>query len=396
MQWFRITPIDVLLFREAKPFRPGEGSWAKGLFPPMPITVFQAMRSLLPDYGDKKPDKQQDLRFLGPFLCDGNEQLWLATPKDLIGVQSRREGEAEPKPDQKRASAPWESLVRLQAWNGTQEQSLGFGGGVAPMGPPLLPREQVVCGKPQPWMRADRLADYLAGAELGKTADCDQSCWVCGDPWDGQILPHIQMESDRRQVLDADGYFTEVAVRLRSGWGFMVGLEGLKPERARQISELSQDAAAIVRLGGEGHRAIVSPISEPEPWRRLQAYEQPDPSSSFAYVLTPGLAQVEADHPIYGLCPHEWQGLVQGYVGDKQLLWGGVRQVWRRRNPDDPAQAVAEFGLLPQRAFVPPGTVYVFGEELPEVRRLLPGQSRQREMFETLNYGKLLWGTRKS
>ena len=48
MYWYAIEPLDVLLFREAKPFSPGEGSWAKGLFPPLPSTVFQALRSILP------------------------------------------------------------------------------------------------------------------------------------------------------------------------------------------------------------------------------------------------------------------------------------------------------------------------------------------------------------
>ncbi|NJO86033.1 MAG: hypothetical protein HC818_05105 [Synechococcaceae cyanobacterium RM1_1_27] len=48
LHWYALDPIDVLLFRESKPFSPGEGSWAKGLFPPMPTTIFQALRSALP------------------------------------------------------------------------------------------------------------------------------------------------------------------------------------------------------------------------------------------------------------------------------------------------------------------------------------------------------------
>jgi CRISPR-associated protein Cmr3 len=48
MKWYAIAPLDVLLFREAKPFSPGEGAWAKGIFPPLPTVVFQALRSVLP------------------------------------------------------------------------------------------------------------------------------------------------------------------------------------------------------------------------------------------------------------------------------------------------------------------------------------------------------------
>lgn len=66
------------------------------------------------------------------------------------------------------------------------------------------------------------------------------------------------------------------------------------------------------------------------------------------------------------VCPHDWNGLVKGCAGYKQLLWGGVRKVWRRRNPEKPDERSQEFELLPQQAFVPPGTVYVFWEALPE------------------------------
>lgn len=38
MQWYVIEPLDILLFREAKPFSPGEGAWAKSIFPPVPTT----------------------------------------------------------------------------------------------------------------------------------------------------------------------------------------------------------------------------------------------------------------------------------------------------------------------------------------------------------------------
>lgn len=83
MQWYFLTPLDVLLFRESKPFSPSDGSWAKGLFPPMPITVFQAMRSLLP-IRSKQDEKIQDIEFIGPFLVDEQGMPWMPTPKDLV------------------------------------------------------------------------------------------------------------------------------------------------------------------------------------------------------------------------------------------------------------------------------------------------------------------------
>lgn len=162
MHWFGLMPLDVLLFREAKPFSPGEGAWAKGLFPPMPITVFQAMRSLLPDYGEGAANRRRDLNFLGPFLQDPDGNLWLATPKDLVGIRHRSENDEEPKPDQKKASDQWEQLVRLQP--AAADGVLGFSErSLPPMVFPALETDQYVCGKPDAWMRADVLTAYLGG-----------------------------------------------------------------------------------------------------------------------------------------------------------------------------------------------------------------------------------------
>jgi len=90
LYWYALEPMDVLLFRESKPFSPGEGSWAKGLFPPMPTTIFQALRSALP----YTSDKARNLKFLGPFLLDEQDTLWLPAPKDLLAT-----GQSDPHAD---------------------------------------------------------------------------------------------------------------------------------------------------------------------------------------------------------------------------------------------------------------------------------------------------------
>ena len=399
MRWFSLTPLDILLFREAKPFSPGEGSWAKGLFPPMPITVFQAMRSLLPHYGETKENRCHNLEFLGPFLQDPHGNLWFATPKDLVGVRDRNgnDDEKEPNPDHKKASDQWERLVRLQPFEADSDNdALAFST------PPMMSQNlgnAYICGKPASWMRADVLVAYLNGqAELRKTdfsEHFETQPWICGDPWDVQILPHTHMQENTRQVRESDGYFTEVAVRMEPGWGFVVGIDSIsQDENDNPFRDIQK---SVVRLGGEGHRAIALQLNgAPNQWNALKDYMEPntegDAKTQSAYLLTPGLAQAEPDKPIYGLSPYEWTGLMRGCAGDKQLLWGGVRKVWRRRNPGDPDQESEEFGLSPQRAFVQPGAVYSFGAKVPEKRQLIPAQSKQRETFETLNYGKLLWG----
>jgi CRISPR-associated protein Cmr3 len=380
MHWYTITPLDVLLFRDCKPFSPGEGSWAKGLFPPMPITVFQALRSLLPKSDNQQQRIQRDLSFLGSFLIDDQNTLWLPTPKDLVCLCVKSQS-ASRKYFTKKAATNWDKTIRLQphdhqpAW-----EHLCFDQQSPP--PVVLPQlpdgkynfrefckiaaialslqipSVVSCGQPAPWIKAEALLNYLVGKNPEHQSDFQQN------PWDMQVLPHIHMQTNTRQVRDSEGYFTEVAVRLKPGWKFIAAINIEIP-------------AGVVRLGGEGHRAMVSKLEPDETLEKhLQFLEKSDrqeqleflhksdeksdrPSgSNFAYLLTPGLAQVNT--ALYGAYPNTWKEILQGCVTDRALLWGGVSTM--RKDRDDNT-TTEEFALLPQRAFVPLGTVYVFRED---------------------------------
>jgi CRISPR-associated protein Cmr3 len=372
MQWYFVTPLDVLLFRESKPFSPGDGSWAKGLFPPMPITVFQAMRSLLPQ---RHQDKKRDLEFIGVFLVDGDGTIWLPTPKDLI-LELK-----ETSQDRKKAGQAWETVRRLvplspeaPEWEDiVSSQQVGQ----AMVPPPEIATDRL--GVPLPWMKASALKTYLDGQSIvGDDV-------FCGNPWDLQILPHIHMQAGLRQVREEAGYFTEVAVRMKPGWRLLVGM----------ISD-PLTVPSVIRLGGEGHRAIVDPATPnvSHMMEELLNYQNPSGDQTVTYLLTPGLAEVaEPDKaPCYGTVPRDWHD-VQGCASDRSILWGGISKIQRQ------SESTQAFSLLPQRAFVPPGSVYVLGPDARS-RRLLPkagGGSQGRSeaalrTFETLNYGLLLWG----
>lgn len=395
MTWYAITPLDVLLFRDSRPFSPGEGSWAKGLFPPMPITVFHGLRSLLSQRTTKAERENRDLEFLGPFLCDAMGDLWLPTPKDLVCLYPKDVGA-------KKASDLWDEVRRLKpaplddGWKYLAFEQ-AYPAPPAPMVVSQAIHQQAKdhrLGEPLPWIRASRLAEYLQGQENHwKAKDFSKEKPLFqADPWDIQVMPHIQMEKDKRQVLDADGYFTEVAVRMQPGWGFVAYLAG--PETVAENG--------VVRLGGEGHRAMVEKIAEPEDWQALQPFQQTHSENHLlAYVLTPGLAQAQENTPLYASYPQDWRDCLQGCATDRALIWGGVSKMNRSggqlksgdKEPDETA-------YIPQRAFVPPGTVYAF-EAAPESRSLLPKHpSNQKpnwlKTFESLNYGKLLWGATQS
>ncbi len=51
MYWYKLTPLDVLMLRDAKPFSPQQRAWAGSVFPPNGHTLAGALRGLI---GDKK------------------------------------------------------------------------------------------------------------------------------------------------------------------------------------------------------------------------------------------------------------------------------------------------------------------------------------------------------
>lgn len=407
--WYMIAPLDILLFRESKPFAPGEGAWAKGIFPPMPITVFQALRSALPEQVGEKREDKTEYNFFGPFLLDRDNTLWLPTPKDLICVGTKsaqgedtetQEDEFEDKADKwtrlerliPQSGEPWQFITHSQSFSSedakdtkTDSQKLSM------MVPPQLELNEYICGRPKPWIKASTLKQYLDGQSLTEPNDFHD------DPWSVQVLPHNQLQEGTKQVKDEDGFFTEVATRLHSGWQLVAAFT-------------AKLETTVVRLGGEGHRVLVSPLEKmPLAWQELQPYEKPSSEKTCAYLLTPGLAEwkvkvtklsgtAEETLRVYGVYPEKWKESLEGCVSDRALMWGGVSNIKRSLKSDnaktdqEKIKGPVEFSLLPQRAFVPPGTIYRF-KELPSESSLLPATgSDWLETFQKLNYGRLLWG----
>ena len=109
-------------------------------------------------------------------------------------------------------------------------------------------------------------------------------------------------------------------------------------------------------------------------------------------MLTPGLALADTDKRLYGSYPQEWCDDLAGCATDRQLMWGGISAIARGEQTEP-----NEVAYVPQRAFVPPGTVYVF-KSPPEQKRLLPENRAHQWLttFEMLNYGKLLWGAKSA
>lgn len=369
--WYAIDPLDVLLFRDCKPFSPGEGSWAKSFFPPFPITVFQALRSLTDAY----THQQRDLQFLGPFLSDRHQQLWLPTPKDLVTEDSLTN-----------LPSPWRGTARLVPADWMQDETWKhLQSGEGPLRPMVHPTKGVDYVPVPPWITGEALKRYLAGE------DPQAESSFTGNPWEMELRPHTHMKEGEKQVRDQEGYFTEVAVRLQPEWKLLAALNRELPQ------------TGVVRLGGKGHRAMVSAVDPPGEWKGLAAHTHPQADTQMAYLLTPGLAPKESGASIYKAYPHFWD--LHGTATDRPWLWGGTSQIKRRPYNANQESTIStsqrgsgdwEFSLLPQRAFVPPGTIYLF-QTIPssERQQLLPlGNKSWLQTFRKLHYGILLWGKR--
>lgn len=423
LEWYKIDPIDLLLMREAKPFSPGDGSWAKGQFPPLPITVFQALRSATPWQENSRDHQSRRLTFTGPFLLhdspEGETTLWLPTPQDLVCVIRRAtpaDGLVDELGDQAEedfteVATEWERTARFQpldyenpAWKHLGLDPDFFSEGqLVPMVPPMRSQESAqqnrndclyrhsqpneitqiwdtISGRPKPWIRADVLIRYLNGEVLTDAADFHE------DPWDTQVLPHIKVQLGTRQVEEGEGYFTEVAIRMRSNWQLVAGIS----------AKLN---AKVVRLGGEGHRALLEHMPSPPPyWDELQAFRKPKDDCDTAYVLTPALAETTADDECFGLIPDVWKPVLRSCVGDRPLIGGGMSVFRKEVVTNDRKELKQNVAFQPQRAFIPPGTIYRFkGEqfstELPNSSKLLPDKGGNwLTTLNSLNYGTLLWG----
>jgi CRISPR-associated protein Cmr3 len=79
--WYTITPLDVLLLRDAKPFTPKERAWAGSIFPPNGHAIAGALRGIL--------GEEAQLQIKRVFFCHtnpkGHTNLYLPRPLGFLG-----------------------------------------------------------------------------------------------------------------------------------------------------------------------------------------------------------------------------------------------------------------------------------------------------------------------
>ncbi len=192
IHWYSMMPLDVLLFRDAKPFSPGDRAWASSVFPPNGHSIAGALNALT------KCDRK--FKIVGPFFCRNSDTLYFSRPLGFVG------------------STP---LIPVD-WD---EQSPLHHIKTNPLQPRPLVRpswlksdddkEDVskVAVKYRQYLPLEIVAKYL---ENGKIDPADWQVQYPGEdqPWVIETRPHNQMQENCRQVKDADGYFVENAIRM--------------------------------------------------------------------------------------------------------------------------------------------------------------------------------------
>jgi CRISPR-associated protein Cmr3 len=220
-------------------------------------------------------------------------------------------------------------------------------------------------------------------------------------PWAVETRPHNAIELGSRQVKDTDGYFVENAIRLQPGWSLAIAID-------REI-----DTPTTVRLGGEGHRAILQRCDDlGKQWDSLQDKSKDNfkkGGRSLAYLVTPGVFERLQDGK--AMCqawPWEWKlahtangnqksGHLVSVATDRAVpISCRIRE--KAKPGEENIEANRRDSLpAPQVFAAPPGSVYYLNQpallfaENPESKSKYGKALERAKRLRSLGYSELLW-----
>ncbi len=363
MYWYTLTPLDILLFRDAKPFTPGERAWSQSVFPPNGHAIAGALRARL--------NKSAELQLIGPLLCRDGETLYFPRPLGYVGSTRLVP-----------LHQNWDANLPLQQalWDRHQPCPL-----VKPTDTDAPEKEQT---KYRQYLPFEVIEKYLHTGEISRND------WKTEDeseikPWTAETRSHNAIEPGTRQVKDADGYFVENAVRLHPGWSLAIALD--------KELEKELDIPTTLRIGGEGHRAILQRCDRlGEQWQKLEDLSKANfakKERSLAYLVTPGVFERKHDQG-KSMCqawPWEWK---LAYTANANQTPGSLVSVATdkpvpiscriRDSKDDLGKSIP----APQVFAAPPGSVYYLNQ--PQ-QLFQDDPTKQVHIWKQLGYSQLLW-----
>ncbi|NDJ22330.1 CRISPR-associated protein Cmr3 [Nostoc sp. B(2019)] len=376
MYWYKLTPLDILMLRDAKPFSPQERAWAGSIFPPNGHTIVGALRGLLPE--------KQGFNIIGPFLCYENKGNSLYFPRPLGFVKSTP-----------LVPLAWETESHLHnavLRDETQPCPL-----VKPVDPLNTDDEDDII-EAKNKLEYRQYLPYKVVLEYLQTGKIEQQDWIVADgsyenqPWTIETRSHNAIEQGTRQVKDADGYFVENGIRLYPGWSLAVGVDA------------NFDTPTSLRLGGEGHRIILQRCDElSEQWASLQQQSKANfehGGKSIAYLVTPGAFERKdkfqgQERSICRAYPWEWK--LAHTVNDNQTPRHLVSMATEKPVPIScrfrEKAEVNKSIPAPQVFAAPPGTLYYLNQ--PQVL-FQEDENTKVNKWRKLGYSELLWINYKS
>ena len=380
MYWYKLTPLDVLMFRDAKPFSPQERAWAGSVFPPNNHAIAGALRSSF--------DINGNIQIKGTLLsCD--EKLYFPRPFNYVS-QNRLTPIAWLEPNHPSKQMLWDKskpvpLVIGDRGNHDSDEDKHKKGDYRL----FLPSDVV--------LRLLKNEDLAEGDWL-----VDQVLEKRDKPWIVETRSHNTLQDGTRQVKESDGYFVENAVRLVEGWGLAIAVDKTTDAKLN-----SKAKPLVMRLGGEGHRVLLERCDTfDKQWNDLQKvsktnFEKGD--RSLAYMVTNGVFERVTDRGTpkkaryeRSVCrpyPWEWDlADVDNGSSDRQVLVSvatdkPVPISCRFRDKETKESVPA-----PQVFAAPAGSVYYL-DRPAELWQNLPEymQKKSLKVWHDLGYAEMFW-----
>ena len=361
--WYKIAPVDILLFRDAKPFTPGERAWAASVFPPSGHTIAGAIRSII--------DRSLDLELIGPFLCY-HDTLYFPRPLNFVNGD-------------RLVPLAWHKKHPLSGqiiWDESQPTPLV-------MPPQTRTKFTSVALTYRQYLPVDAIESFL------KTGDVSQESFNVPSleaedlsseqqPWKTETRSHNSIDNHTRQVKDSGSYFIENAIRLLPNWTIVIGLD------------IDIPTPAVIRLGGEGHRAILQkcPVLN-EQWDTISALSAANFKSTkkaLAYLITPGIFERKQNNR--AICrSYPWEWKLAHTNNPNQTKGNLVSVATEKAIPISGRIRDGETSIpAPQMFAAPPGSVYYLNQ--PQALFEAVGETKVTKrigVLKSLGYSKLLW-----
>ena len=381
MHWYKLTPLDILMLRDGKPFSPQERAWAGSVFPPNGHTIAGALRGLL---------GKETFNIVGPFLCYENTENTLYLPRPLGFVKST-------------ALVPlkWEtkSHINNALWDETQPCPLVKPHNAKDEDEEDEKDEEKInslqkCEESSE-VKFRQYLPYCVVKNYLETGEINKDHWQVVDgthedkPWTIETRSHNSIEPGTKQVKDADGYFVENAIRLHQNWSFAIGIN-------HEIT-----TPATIRLGGEGHRVIVESCPElGEQWQELQKISSDNfnhHDKSIAYLVTPGVFErphTDKHQQRMNLCrPYPWEWKIKDGNFVSMSTDRPVPISCRIRDEKDNTKSIP----APQVFAAPPGSLYYLNkpqglfQDQEKVERNGDNKDNYVNNWRKLGYSEMLW-----